>query len=219
MAAINGGAVPYNLRWRRDGTLLPSLEGLTLEGLIAAEYQLEVTDSNGCVVITDFIVGTPSEILIDISNDPPGVDSLIAQVSGGMPPYNYLWSTGDTLPVLNELMSATYELLVTDSTGCMAEQTFILTSDGRIPGTDWQIGLFPNPTNGLVTLSLSNLPPELKLDAHWFNSLGERLGPVQRITSISTFEFDLMNWPSGTYWLRLIDPASGQYWSTMVIRK
>ncbi|MEL7423143.1 MAG: MopE-related protein [Bacteroidota bacterium] len=218
MANVMGGSMPYELRWRRNGNLIPSLQGLTLEDLIAANYELEVTDSNGCIVSTEFAVAGPEEIIINIINDPLGIDSLVAMVSGGVPPYEYLWSNGDTTAVITELMSANYQVLVTDSTGCMAEQSFVLTSSAAPLGYNGQISLFPNPSNGLLRLQLEDFPPELRIEAQWYNNLGQPIGGTRPVEQLNSTDFDLSNWPAGTYWLRLFDVKSGQYWSTKVIR-
>ncbi|MEL6971314.1 MAG: hypothetical protein AAFO02_14205, partial [Bacteroidota bacterium] len=218
MANVMGGDMPYELRWRRNGNLIPSLQGLELEDLIAADYELEVTDSNGCVVSTEFVVDGPEEILIDIINDPLGVDSLVAMVSGGMPPYEFLWSNGDTTAVITDLASANYQILVTDASGCIAEQSFVLTNNTTPFGQQGNIRLFPNPTNGLLRLQLEDFPPELRVEVQWYNNLGQPIGETRSIESLSAMDFDLGSWPAGTYWLRLLDVKTGQYWSTKVIR-
>lgn len=41
------------------------------------------------------------------------------QAIGGIPPYNYFWSHGETSPELNELKAGIYELSVFDARGCM----------------------------------------------------------------------------------------------------
>ncbi|MEZ4932345.1 MAG: SprB repeat-containing protein [Saprospiraceae bacterium] len=52
-----------------------------------------------------------------------------ASASGGVQPYTYLWSTGDTGPTLSGLGGGTYTVTVTDVEGCTgtATVTFIPT--------------------------------------------------------------------------------------------
>ena len=49
-----------------------------------------------------------------------GNDGAIAavSVSGGTPPYSYLWNTGDITPGLNNLSTGVYQVTVTDANGC-----------------------------------------------------------------------------------------------------
>lgn len=218
-AEVTGGGPPYELRWRRNGNLVPSLQGLLLEDLITAEYQLEVTDSNGCRVTTDFVVGGPPEILIDIVNDPPGADSLMAIISGGVDPYSLLWSNGDTTSTITDLVSATYSLLVTDETGCTAEATFVLTDTWTINEVDWEVRLFPNPTADWLEVRIDSegIPIQKDLSFEWFNATGALIQsqPVQEDNRV---RFDLTSWPAGLYWLRIMDAEQGGYWFGQVIR-
>jgi gliding motility-associated-like protein len=44
--------------------------------------------------------------------------SLDADISGGTPPYNYLWSNGETTPIIENLSPQLYTIEVTDKNGC-----------------------------------------------------------------------------------------------------
>jgi gliding motility-associated-like protein len=55
--------------------------------------------------------------------------SIQADVTGGLPPYSYLWSSGNTTtPDLDELAPGTYSLTVTDSNGCTTETSATVPS-------------------------------------------------------------------------------------------
>lgn len=45
---VSGGTTPYTFAWERDGQPFASTEDLT--GLFAGQYQLDVTDANGCAL-------------------------------------------------------------------------------------------------------------------------------------------------------------------------
>ena len=216
-ASIEGGGPPYQLRWRRNGSLVPSLQGLFLEDLIAANYQLEVVDSNGCEVLTDFVVGSPPEIQIEIINDPPGADNLMAVITGGVAPYSLLWSNGDTTITITDLVSATYDLLVTDATDCTGEATFVLTDTWTVDGVEWQVLVYPNPTSNWVEIQIEGPDSGTELLYEWFNGVGESMG-ILRQSALDTPRFDLSTWPAGVYWLRVSDPEQRGYWLEQVIR-
>ena len=69
---------------------------------------------------------TINETAIGASNG-----SLTVTVSGGTPPYTYLWSpNGETSNTINSLSPGTYSVKVTDSLGCEATAEYIIYTDG-----------------------------------------------------------------------------------------
>src|SRR5690606_9982185 len=70
-----------------------------------------------------YTVTSPDSISIDLQATPVlvagGNDGMvIAAVTGGTMPYQYLWSNGDTTPVITDLVSDYYFVTVTDVNGC-----------------------------------------------------------------------------------------------------
>ncbi len=53
--------------------------------------------------------------------------SLTANISGGIPPYSFFWSTGDTTQTIFINKPDTYSVIVQDITGCLAVDTIIIT--------------------------------------------------------------------------------------------
>ena len=54
-------------------------------------------------------------------------------ISGGIPPYAYLWSTGDTTEDLNNLASGSYIITVTDVENSIVSDTIIVTEPEPAP--------------------------------------------------------------------------------------
>lgn len=215
-AYVTGGGAPYDVRWRRNGTLVPSLQGLSLEQLVAASYLLEVVDTNGCRRTMAFQVGAPPEILVDIVNSPLGADSLTANVSGGVPPYDLLWSNGETSETITDLESANYSLLVVDAEGCEQTANFLLTDTWTLNTPEWQVEIYPNPTPDQINIRLSNLPMNTPLQVTCFNALGEQMQTVAYRAAPLTI--DAANWPAGVYWIRISDDRQQEHWIGKVIR-
>jgi gliding motility-associated-like protein len=62
-----------------------------------------------------------------------GSDAEISlAITGGLPAYDVLWSTGDTLPVLDSLIAGNYSVLVTDVQGCETPLNFTVTQPSPI---------------------------------------------------------------------------------------
>lgn len=118
-ATPSGGTPPYTYLWTPGGQTTA-----TVTGLSAGTYSVHVSDSNGCNYYAVDSIGTiASSIIGRISTTPyycagnPG--SATAIVSGGNPPYTYLWTPGgQTTATVSSLSAGSYSLTVTDSTGC-----------------------------------------------------------------------------------------------------
>ncbi|MBI2967292.1 MAG: gliding motility-associated C-terminal domain-containing protein, partial [Bacteroidetes bacterium] len=121
-ATVSGGTPPWSYQWD-DPTLQTSA---TATGLQAGNYNLTVTDNNGCTVSGSISVSEPIAIILSI--DTNGSHCLmsdgeaIVTISGGsFPPFSYLWSAGSqTTSNATGLSAGTYTVTVTDATGCTA---------------------------------------------------------------------------------------------------
>lgn len=114
---------PYTTFTWSDGDL-----NMPRQNLTAGTYTVTVSDNGGCTAAQTITLTEPTELIVSIAatsidcNDPnSGV--LQANVSGGSPPYTYLWSNAATVAVLNTLGSGTYGLTVTDDSGCSVTAT------------------------------------------------------------------------------------------------
>ncbi len=54
--------------------------------------------------------------------------SVRVYFSGGAPPYQVVWSTGDTVSYLDSVLAGTYWVMITDSLGCTAVDTVVLVA-------------------------------------------------------------------------------------------
>lgn len=125
LATVSGGTPPYTYRWLNASMAeVGSTEDLF--NVPAGNYTLEVTDSNGCIgysVVTQVPQGPPPVNAMVNTTDLEcrgGADGILeAILSGGTPPYEIIWSNGDTSVVADSLSSGVYSLSVTDDNGCM----------------------------------------------------------------------------------------------------
>jgi|GEM_PF-4455164 len=58
----------------------------------------------------------------------------LTAVANGVPPFHYLWSTNDTTANIDSLGAGAYTVLMTDSTGCTATMTAIVTEPPPLIG-------------------------------------------------------------------------------------
>lgn len=124
-------ALPYSYSWT-NGVTNSSGNTDTLTNLEAGEYQVNITDNNGCQLFTGGTVQEPlplnvSYVKTDKSCGGGVSDGQIdVTVSGGVSPYNYLWSNGSTTQDLSGLDVGTYNLTVTDSNNCQETISVII---------------------------------------------------------------------------------------------
>ncbi|EMS31737.1 CHU large protein [Mariniradius saccharolyticus AK6] len=115
---VKGGTAPYTYAWSNGATTKD------LFGLLPGVYSVVVTDAKGCVVQGTYNVPVPSPPMNLQFSGKMAVctagerGQIIADVTGGVGPYKYLWSNGDTTSTITDLLPGTYELVVTDANGC-----------------------------------------------------------------------------------------------------
>lgn len=120
---VTGGAAPYSYLWNTT----PPLSTSTVVNLAAGMYSVTVTDDNGCTATASVVIQQPPGLQLTFSiTDETCIDEgdgiLTVTVSGGTPPYSYLWDdpTGSTTATISNLAPGTYSVTVTDNNGCTA---------------------------------------------------------------------------------------------------
>lgn len=128
-SAVTGGAAPYTYQWS-NGQTASSTNGLT-----SGTYQLIVTDNNNCKDTAQTTINASSLPNLQINTTPTscGLNNggISASVSGGIAPYTYSWSNGQTGATLQNLPAGNYSVSVEDANGCTASaQTTVNSSTG-----------------------------------------------------------------------------------------
>ena len=119
--SVSGGTVPYTYQWS-DGQTSEDASGLA-EGA----YAFSVTDVNGCVASGQAVITSPDPLQAAYDEPSPGdclpfeQDTACISVSGGIAPYQYLWSSGDQTSCLTDPLPGDYHVTVTDVLGCTTE--------------------------------------------------------------------------------------------------
>jgi len=126
----SGGTVPYTYNW--DNGLPPTG---TQVNLPANTYNLTVTDDNGCLFTSSYVVTEPAALTATAMGETVacfgGTDGdILLTVVGGTMPYSYIWNNGAITPNLSGLSDGTYSVVVTDSNGCSATASAQVTAPG-----------------------------------------------------------------------------------------
>lgn len=123
VALADSGSAPYDYTWNTGQT------GATQLNLDTGFYSVTATDSFGCVGTTNITLTQPdpltlsTSVLAEPACNGAATGSIQATVGGGTLPYNYIWSNGDQLATADSLVAGTYTLLVSDSNGCLIQDT------------------------------------------------------------------------------------------------
>ncbi|HOY32632.1 MAG TPA: Ig-like domain-containing protein [Bacteroidales bacterium] len=124
---VSGGTTPYSYSWSNGA----STEDIS--GLNAGLYRVTVTDAHNCtdtlsVNVTSVSSLTASTVVTPVSCNGGSDGQIILTVNGGTTPYSYSWSGPNSFTAytkdVNNLVSGTYSVTVTDDEGC----TFILST-------------------------------------------------------------------------------------------
>ena len=117
---ISGGTAPFSLLWSDGDTNQQRIIG-------AGNYSCTVTDVNGCIATESFVILEPELLSINLTYSEITCDegaTASISVNGGVEPIDILWSTAETLTSIDSLWGTIYWVVVTDSCGNSASDTF-----------------------------------------------------------------------------------------------
>jgi gliding motility-associated-like protein len=152
----------YTYTWSNGNT------GTTLTNLAPGSYTVTVSAGGNCTQTATFNVpdnaappSLSSSVVPAFCGLPEGSANIT--LSGGLPPFTYLWSNGMTTEDLNNMVSGTYTITVTGQVGCTAVTTV------NIPGNTISFTVLGSATgnnsctvpNGQITLTVQpTIPPQ-----------------------------------------------------------
>jgi len=127
--SLAGGIPPYIFSWSNGQNTED------LNNLATGTYEVTIQDSSGCIIIGSYGITTPPEMLTTVSvadescygkND----GAIFVPTSGGVGPYQYIWSNGASGSANQALSPATYAVTITDVNGCSDKQTGLTVEAG-----------------------------------------------------------------------------------------
>jgi hypothetical protein len=161
----------FTYQWHHDGTLIPGATNYLLAAKAGGNYTVMVTSPIGCSKLsapyTVYIHPLPA---VSLGNDTALLPHQSILLNAGTGFNSYLWSTGATsASLLVDTAGAgigvqTIWVNVTDNNTCKGGDTILInfTPHPAVEGIDTEatLNIFPNPTNGMVTLELGRFPME-----------------------------------------------------------
>lgn len=137
---VSGGTSPYTYSWN-NGAITEDLANLG-----TGIYSITVTDANNCTANNSATITAPSDLvqsasIVNVLCAGGNNGAIHVTTTGGVPPYSYLWSTGQSTEDIQGLSAGSYTLTITDTNNCTDIQTYVVTE----PNTS--ISLSSNVTN------------------------------------------------------------------------
>ena len=156
----SGGFAPYTWSWSGGQT------GSNINGLAAGTYTVTIHDLNLCsfsIPVSIANISGPTAVISSTNVLCNGASNGTATIitSGGILPFTYLWSNGQTTPTASNLGVGIYSVIAADNNNCSAAASVTITEP--IPLTANAIGVNPSCFgfhDGLVLISaLGGTPP------------------------------------------------------------
>lgn len=130
-ASVQGGTPGFTYNWSNGQTTQ------TAVGLSSGTYFVTVTDANQCQTTGSVLITQSRAITLDVAgtdvscyNEHDG--SATVNITGGTPPFQYIWNNGQATITANDLDAGVQVITVTDAAGCFAIGTVVINEPGRI---------------------------------------------------------------------------------------
>lgn len=120
-AIATGGVGPYTYEWNTTPVRTTS----SITGLPTGIYVVTVTDSRGCSIMKNAIVGNSNPIQVSITGATgicPGTSTTLCATAGFA---SYLWSTGETTQCITTSDADSIFVTVSDTNGCSGIRSVI----------------------------------------------------------------------------------------------
>ncbi|MFN8292427.1 MAG: hypothetical protein U0T72_01810 [Chitinophagales bacterium] len=152
--SVAGGTSPYSFNWSN---------GASTEDILnvpVGTYSVTVTDANACVQVVSQTIGEPALLSssftsVNILCNGGANGSIDLTVNGGVTPYTYLWSNGQTTEDISGLLAGLYTVVVTDGNGCTTSNLVNITEAPALTLSVSTVNVLCNGDSGTASLTVS----------------------------------------------------------------
>ena len=211
----SGGSTPYHYDWSTTPPILTA----SAPNLSAGNYDVTVTDANGCALTATTFISQPSTPFISStystqsSNEHNGTATVIA--TNGSSPLTYLWSTvpPDTSSTITGLAPGLYEVTVTNDSGCHLYDTVFVAFPNGISGVAaLSFSIYPNPAADLVYIKSNRSANIVSI------TITDMSGRAVMFTESSSNTINTSSFSDGMYIIR-INTDAGNYTNRFIIQQ
>jgi len=183
------------------GALQYSIDGINYQpgnnfvGLDGGTYTVLAKDANGCTEISLVVINEPTllsmtsvESNVSCAGGDNGVIDL--SISGGVPPYSFLWNDFTTTEDKFNLEAGNYSVTVTDFNGCETTRSFTITEPSD-----------PLIVNGTISDATSSTATDGEIDI----TITGGSGPYEFLWSNGAVSEDISGVAAGVYTVSITD--------------
>ncbi len=150
------GCAPYTYAW----TNAAGNNGTTLTGLIAGTYSVTMTDSKNRTA-TAVVTVTSSNPRLTLDGDTVLCNgftdgALNVNISGGIEPITWVWSTGAVTPSIMDIMPGIYAATATDGLGCTVVDSISVVNALSIAMSSLVTSATVGQSNGAITVEITS---------------------------------------------------------------
>ena len=129
---IENADTAYSILWSNGDT------AQNINNLAPGTYTIVLSEANRCEQSLTFIITEPTAIsssIFSVNDSCFGASNGYAEltVSGGTPPYNFLWDSTITTQNIYNLPAGLYTVLITDSQACFKNDSVLITQPDPVP--------------------------------------------------------------------------------------
>ncbi len=197
----SGGTPPYTYLWSNGQT------GQTAINLPAGNYTVTVTGSGGSgTATTTASISQPPVLNQTVTVSAPlsclqPVATATAAAGGGVSPYTYAWSDGQTGSQASFTAPGNYTVVVTDAEGCTKLNTVTISGNTTPPTVAATPGDVITCVQSTTTVSGAGSSQGPNISYQWTTSNGNIVAGAQTLTATVG--------AAGTYVLRVTNSANG----------
>ncbi|MFT5860323.1 MAG: hypothetical protein ACI865_002433 [Flavobacteriaceae bacterium] len=171
----------------------------------AGTYGVVITDTTlGCAVSDSMTVVVNALPVVDLGIDMTFCDSVDYTLDAGAGG-TYLWNDASTNQTLVVSTTGTYDVVYTDGNGCSGTDavtvTFVDCAGIDELGNSITVSLYPNPSSGMLTVSIDAQTDASKATMTVVNLFGQT---VRELDALGTStQIDLNDLANGTYFIEV----------------
>lgn len=214
-----GGTAPYTYQWNNSGyvssQLLPN-GNLQLLASANTAINVTITDAVGCSNQLTYLPPTTANqpVISLFSVTPTATEtattgSINITVTGGTPPYTYLWSNGATTQNISALAKGWYIVTVTDNAGQSVTGYYwvpnIQTRGSKTTEPDAYLTIFPNPVLETAIIEYATFLHQSTANLTLYNTYGQPVRNYRQLPATGRVPLETSDLPAGLYYLHLSD--------------
>ena len=129
-------APPLTYSWSYNTNVIGT--GSSISGLWGGVFNIELTDFNGCISGATVTINEPSLLSSQVINSSDASCNGVCDgwatvmVGGGVLPYSYLWTDGQTTSMAVGLCAGNHNVFVTDANACQSISTILINEPTAI---------------------------------------------------------------------------------------